>query len=345
MRAIVCTKYGPPELLQLREMPKPQPKDGEILVKVHTTTVGPADIAFLRAQPFITRFFSGFLAPRQPIPGTAFSGTVEDVGRGVRDYCSGDEVFGSTVLALGACAEYLCMPTAGPVARKPPNISHVEAAGICDGGTTALTFLRDQAKVRSGQSVLVNGASGAVGAAAVQLARYFGAEVTGVCSGANVELVRSLGAHRVIDYTQQDFTRCGERWNVIFDAVGKSSFARCKDALTANGIYLLTVPTLAIALQMGWTSLFGGKKAIFAATGLGQTQEKLQFLAELMGSGAIREVVDRCYALEEIVAACQYVETGRKKGDVVIVVAPDTGAQSQGGYAYASRHLDALRGA
>jgi NADPH:quinone reductase-like Zn-dependent oxidoreductase len=320
MKAVICPKYGPPDVLEVREMPKPQPRDGEILVKVHASTVGPADAAFVRADPFIVRFIGGFFKPKMPIPGTAFAGTVEAVGREVQTFQPGDAVYGSAVLAQGAFAEWLCVPAAGPVALTPPNLSHAEAAGICDGGTTALTFLRDKAQVRKGQKVLINGASGAVGVWAVQLAKHFGAHVTGVCSGANAALVRSLGADEVIDYTQADFTREGGTYDVIFDAVGKSSFGRCRRALTPHGVYLMTVPSAAIMVQMGWTGLFGGKKAIFAATGLNQTQEKLNYLGELLAAGKVRPVIDRTYPLEEVVAAFRYVETGRKRGDVVLAI-------------------------
>jgi NADPH:quinone reductase-like Zn-dependent oxidoreductase len=320
MQAVICPKYGPPDVLQVREVARPVPKENELLVKVHAATVGPADIAFLRADPFIVRFFSGFFKPKMPIPGTSFAGRVEEVGAGVRQFQRGDPVFGSTVMAQSSFADYLCVPADGAVAIVPPNISYVQAAGICDGGTTALTFLRDKAHVRSGQRVLINGASGAVGTWAVQLAKHYGAEVTGVCSGANAALVQALGADQVVDYTQEDFTRSGQSWDVIFDAVGKSSFSRCKRVLTAQGVYLMTVPTAAIMVQAAWTARSSGKKAIFAATGLTLTRERLDYLAKLLAEGKVRPVIDRSYSLAEVVEACRYVEKGHKKGDVVLAM-------------------------
>jgi NADPH:quinone reductase-like Zn-dependent oxidoreductase len=320
MKAIICTKYGSPDVLKLSETEKPVAGDNEILVKIHASTVGPSDIAFMRARPFIIRFFNGFLRPKISVPGTAFAGEAASVGKDVKNIRPGDPVFGSTVLRQGCFAEYTCVPADGAVYIKPSDISFAEAAGLCDGGNTALTFLRDKAKLRSGQKILINGASGSVGIAAVQLARYFGAEVTGVCSTSNLDLVRSLGADQVIDYLAEDFTKSGETWDVIFDAVGKSSFARCKKCLKQGGYYLTTVPGPAIMLQMLWTSVSGTKKAIFAATGLTQTREKMKILKELAESGQLKTNIDRLYPLEEIANAYRYVEKGHKRGDVVILL-------------------------
>jgi NADPH:quinone reductase-like Zn-dependent oxidoreductase len=268
----------------------------------------------------IIRFVGGFFKPKFPIQGGVFAGEIEAVGNEVKLFKVGDPVFGATVLAQGCAAEYTCMPEARAVAIKPANMSYAEAAGICDGGNTALTFLRDQAHLQSGQKVLINGASGSVGIAAVQLAKYFGAEVTGVCSSANVDLVKSLGVDTVIDYTQEDFTQSGETWDVIFDAVGKLSYSRCQGSLTQRGVYLSTALTLAILFQMLWTSKIGSKKAIFATTGLTQSKEKMKFLTELIEAGKLKTVIDRCYPLEEIAEAHRYVEKGHKTGDVVITV-------------------------
>jgi NADPH:quinone reductase-like Zn-dependent oxidoreductase len=320
MKAIVCTKYGPPDVLELKEVAKPAPKDNEVLVKVYATTVGPSDVAFMKADPFIVRFINGFFKPKIPIPGTVLAGEVEVAGKDVKLFKTGDSVFGSTVLNLGCFAEYTCLPEEGVVALKPANISYEEAAGLCDGGNTALTFLRDKAKLQSGQKVLINGASGSVGTFAVQLAKYFGAEVTGVCSTTNLELVKSLGADKVIDYTKEDFTKSGETYDVIFDAVGKSSFSRCKSSLKQRGVYLTTVPSLTIMLQMLWTSRSNGKKAIFAATGLSQTKEKMNFLKALIEAEKLKTVIDRTYPLEQIAEAHRYVDKGHKKGDVVIIL-------------------------
>ena len=320
MKAVICTKYGSPDVLKLEEVAKPVPKDNEILVRIHAATVGPADVVSVKGEPLIARLFDGFFKPKNPIPGNVLAGEVQAIGKAVKHFKVGDQVFGSTVLAQSCYAEYTCMPEDGKVALKPANMSYAEAAGICDGGNTALTFLRDKAKLQSGQKVLINGASGSVGIAAVQIAKSYGAEVTGVCSSTNVELVKSLGADQVIDYTEEDFTKSGQTWDIIFDAVGKSSFSQCKGSLTSNGVYLLTVPTLAIMLQMLWTSKIGSKKAIFAAAGLSQTKEKMNLLKELVEAGKMRTVIDRCYPLEHIAEAYRYVDKGHKKGDVVITV-------------------------
>jgi NADPH:quinone reductase-like Zn-dependent oxidoreductase len=238
----------------------------------------------------------------------------------VKLFKQGDQVFGISPNSFGAHAEYMCLPEDKPVIIKPANTTYEEAVGICDGAPTALTFLRDVAKLQRGQKILINGASGAVGAYAVQLARYFGAEVTGVCSTTNVELVKSLGADTVIDYTKADFTNIGQTYDVIFDAVGKSSFSRCKGALTRNGKYLSTVPTFGVVFQMLWTSMIGSKKAKFATAGLMQNKENLAFLKELIEAGKLKAVIDRRYLLEQIPEAHSYVETGRKKGNVIITV-------------------------
>lgn len=318
MKAVICTKYGEPDVLKLSEVEKPLLKENELLVKVAASTVGPADIAFMKAEPFIVRFFGGFFKPKIPIPGTVFAGEVEAIGSGVKHIQVGDQVFGSTVMAQGCYAEYLCIPEDGAVAIKPSNMTYAEAAGLCDGGNTALTFLRDKANLKSGQKVLVNGASGSVGSFAVQIAKHFGGDVTGVCSTVNLGLVKSLGADNVIDYTKEDFTQTGQAWDVIFDAVGKSTFAQCKRALTPQGVYLLTVPTLAIMLQMAQTSRSKGKKAIFAATGLAQTKEKMTLLREMIEAGHLKTLIDRHYPLAEIAEAHRYVAKGHKKGDVVV---------------------------
>ena len=249
-----------------------------------------------------------------------FAGEIDAVGRAVTLFKPGDQVFGMSPDKFGAYAEYLVLSEAAPVVTKPANLSYEETVGICDGATTALTFLRDTAKVQRGQSVLINGASGAVGTYAVQLAKYYGAQVTGVCSGANIDLVKSLGADQVIDYTQADFTQNGQMYDVIFDAVGKSSFPRCKNSLTPNGVYLSTVPTLGIVWYMAWTAVSGSKKAKFVTAGLMQSKQNLNFLKELIEAGRLKSVIDRCYPLAEIAEAHRYVDTGHKKGNVVLTV-------------------------
>ncbi len=322
MKAIICTKYGPPEVLQLTEAEKPVPKDNEVLIKIHAALVTPADVAFRKGDPFISRFFTGLLKPKF-IPGDELAGEIEAAGKDVKKFKKGDRVFGPSGMNFGAHAEYKCLPEGEALAIIPANISYGEAAAVCYAGLTAVPFLRDRAKIRSGQKVLINGASGAIGTFAIQLARYYGTEVTGVCSTANLELVKSLGADHVIDYTKEDFTRTGQTYDIIFDVVAKSSFSHCKKALKPDGIYLTTFPSPVIMWQAFWTSKFSRKKAIFAATGLRPASEKardLIFLKELAEAGKIRPVIDRSYPLAQIAGAHRYVETGHKKGNVIITI-------------------------
>jgi NADPH:quinone reductase-like Zn-dependent oxidoreductase len=327
MRAIVYHTYGSPDVLELQEVVKPVPKEHEILIHVHTAAVTPADIAFRKGEPFLGRMFTGLIRPRR-IPGVEFAGDVEAVGTAVTLFHTGDQVFGTAGTGFGAHAEYLCLSEEGVVASKPTTMTYEEAVAVCDGALTALVFLRDVAHIQRGQKVLINGASGAVGAAAVQLARYFGADVTGVCSTTNVALVKSLGAETVIDYTTEDFTTNGQTYDVIFDTVGKSSFSRCKGSLTPGGIYLTTVPTPAILLQTMWTARIGRKKAIFTTAGLKQRKANLNFLRELVEAGKLQAVIDRRYPLEQIAEAHRYVENGHKKGNVVITVAQQSQPES-----------------
>jgi len=317
MKAIVYTKFGPPEVLHLQEVEKPTPKDNEVLIKTHATTVVKED-PDMRASPG----FNGFLKPRNPILGQELAGEVEATGRDVTRFKQGDQVYGMDM--FGAYAEYKCMPENGALAIKPTNMSYGEAASVPNGALTALPFLRDKGKIQSGQSVLIYGASGSVGAAAVQLAKYYGAKVTGVCSTANLEWVKSLGADQVIDYTQEDFTENGKTYDIIFDTVGKRSFSECKGSLTDAGIYLTTVPTPVIMLQVLWPAKSGSKKVKFVAAGLRPASEKIKdlvFLTELIEAGKIKPVIDRFYPLEQIAEAHRYVEQGRKKGNVVITLA------------------------
>jgi len=316
MKAIVYTKFGPPEVLQLKEVRKPAPKDNEVLIKIVATTVVKED-PDMRASPG----FNGFLKPRHPILGQELAGEIESIGRDVTRFKPGDQVFGFDM--FGAYAEYKCMPENGALAIKPANISYEEAASVPNGALTALPFLRDKGKIQSGQTVLIYGASGSVGAAAVQIAKYYGAEVTGVCSTANLEWVKSLGADQVIDYTREDFTENGKTYDIIFDTVGKRSFSECKGSLTDTGISLATVPTPAMMLQALWTAKSGGKKVKFVAAGLRPASEKIKdlvFLTKLIEAGKIKPVIDRCYPLEQIVEAHRYVGQGHKKGNVVIIV-------------------------
>ncbi|MEB2628189.1 NAD(P)-dependent alcohol dehydrogenase [Peribacillus frigoritolerans] len=322
MKAIVYTKYGPPDVLHLKEVEKPDPKENEILIKVKAATVTMGDI---RSRSFTVplsvwlpaRIIMGLRRPKKTILGLELSGEVESVGKDVKLFKAGDQIFAASQVGYGAYAEYKCLREDGPVSIKPNNISFEEAAAIPIGARTALFYLR-KANVQSGQKVLVYGASGSVGSYAVQIAKYFGAKVTGVCSTANVELVKSLGADKVIDYTSEDFSRDGETYDVIFEAVNKSPFSACMKTLKKDGTYLnVTVPVPGV--RMLWTKLTTGKKLILSQNSP-ETPEALNFLKELVEAGKIKVVIDRCYAFEELVLAHRYVEKGHKKGNVVITM-------------------------
>jgi len=323
MKAIVITKYGPPEVLEVRRVDKPAPKDNEVLIRIYASAVVATDPMFRKGDPFIGRFFTGLTKPKHAIPGDVLAGEIEAVGKDVTLYKTGDQVYAACAMTQGGQAEYICLPQDGPLAIKPVNMNYEEAAGIPDGALGALNFLRDAGNIQSGQRVLINGASGSVGTYAIQLAKYFGAQVTGVCSTANVELVKSLGADHVIDYTQEDFTKDGKTYDFIFDAVGKSSFSRCKNSLTQSGVYVTTVPSLDFMLGTLLTSKSKGRRAAFVAPGLRSSSDKakdLNFLKELIEAGKIRSVIDRRYPLEQIGEAHYYVEQGHKKGNVIITL-------------------------
>ncbi len=333
MKAVLYEKYGPPELLQLKEVEKPVPKDSEVLIKVYAATV-PAEALLLRSLPFspllwfLTRIGIGLIKPRKTMLGSELAGEIESVGKDVRSFKEGDKVFGSDLNGLGAYAEYKCMPEGGVLAIKPANMTYEEAAPVC-GALAAWNLLKNMANIQSGQKVLINSVSGSVGTAAVQIAKYFGAEVTGVCNTTNIELVKSLGADNVIDYTMEDFTQTGHTYDVIYDTydtydtIVKNSFTHCKGSLRERGIYISAIPTVTILLQMLWTSKINGKKAIFSATGLRPVPERrilLRELVELIEAGKIKSVIDKCYPLEKIAEAHRYVEKGYKKGNVVIAI-------------------------
>jgi NADPH:quinone reductase-like Zn-dependent oxidoreductase len=319
MRAIVYERYGPPEkVLRLAEVKKPIPADDEVRIRIRAASVTAADTMMRRGDSLIGRIFLGLRTPRKKILGTELAGEIESAGKNVKRFRKGDRVFGFTGFGLGAYAEYACMPEYGSLAALPANQTYAEAVACVDGGTTAIFFLRDKAKIRSGQKILVVGASGSIGTFAVQIAGHFGADVTGVCSGANADLVKSLGAGRVVDYTTEDFTRNGEVYDVIFDTVGKSSFTRCRDSLAGSGLYLAAAGGWTNYVQMVRTSLAGGRRVI-----CGMSIEKadaLDFLRGLIEAGTIKPVIDRMYPLERMAEAHRYVETGHKRGNVVITV-------------------------
>lgn len=325
MKAIVYTEYGPPDVLQLQEVEKPTPKDDEVLIKIYATTVTSGDYrarnldVSTRIMGLLFGFNLGLTRPKNPKLGSELAGEIEAVGVDVQLFKKGDQVYGIIGSDLGANAEYVCMPETAAVAIKPANMTYEEAAAVPFGAHTALFFLRDKANIQSGQKILIYGASGSVGVYAVQLAKYFGAEVTGVCSTTNLEMVKSLGADKVIDYTKEDFTKSGQTYDIIYETVGKSSFSRGKSLLKEEGIYLGGNPGMSEMVQMGWTSMTSSKKAIFGPAP--EHKEDLIFLKELIEAGKLKAVIDRRYPLEQTAEAHRYAEKGHKKGNVVITVA------------------------
>ncbi len=319
MRAIVYSKYGPPEVVSLMEVPKPQPKDNEVLVKVYVSTVNRTDSGFRSAEYFISRFWTGLFRPKYQILGCEFAGIIEEIGQHVTTFKKGDKVFGYNDKTCGGHGEYLTIAETDAVINMPDNLSFEEAAPLTEGAHYALVDIR-AAKVERGQNVLVYGATGAIGSAAVQLLKHFGAVVTAVCNTKNVGLVKSLGADIVIDYQTQDFTRTEGKFEFIFDAVGKSSFGQCKPLLTEKGIYVSTElgkngENLFLALT---TPIWGGKRLLFPIPAI--TKQDVLFLKELVEKGEYKPVVDRLYNLDQIVEAYKYVESGQKTGNVVIKI-------------------------
>ena len=322
MKAITYKKYGSPDVLQIEEVIKPSPKNNEILIKIHATTVTSGDwrVRSLNVPVgfgFISRLVFGVLRPRQPVLGTELAGEIESVGKDVKNFKAGDQVFAFSGAAMGCYAEYKCMPENGAVSLKPANLTYDEAAALSFGGTTALDFFR-RGKLQRGEKVLVNGASGGVGTAAVQLAKHFGAEVTGVCSTTNIELVKSIGAHHVIDYTKEDFSGNGITFDIIVDTVGTAPYNKIKDSLNEKGRLLMVLGGLPDMLQIPWVLMTSNKKII--AGPASERAEDLHFLANLAEKGEFKPVIDRRYPFEQIAEAHRYVDTGRKKGNVVIIL-------------------------
>lgn len=330
MKAIVCTQYGPPEVLQVREVAQPIMKDHEVLIRVHATSVNFGDLIarnFKDVSPgafhmpfllwLLAKLSFGFNQPKITILGSEFAGVVKAVGKAAKRFKPGDQVFGYSGQTLGAYAEYLCMPEDGTLAIKPNNMNYEEAAVVPYGAIMALHLLR-KANIQPGQKVLINGASGGIGSAAVQIAKYFGADVTGVCGTPRLGFVKSLGADHVIDYTKEDFTRNGMTYDLIFDILGKGSFARCKNSLQPNGMMLCASFKHKQLLQMLWTSMTRDRKVI-CAIAPGSTED-LVSVKELIEAGKFKAIIDRCYPMEQAAEAHRYVEEGHKKGNVVIAV-------------------------
>jgi len=320
MKAVVCESFGPPEVLSLKEVPRPEPKDDQVRIAIGATTVTSACTMMRRGDTLMSRLLLGLRRPRARyrVMGIELAGTVDRVGARVTRFRPGDRVFGFTGFAVGAYAEYICLPETASLAHAPAGVTDEEAASLVDGPTTALYFLRERARIRPGDRIAIVGASGSIGTAAVQLARHFGAEVTGICSGGNAELVRSLGAHHVVDYAQGDFTAAGATYDIVFDTVGKSSFGRARRCLAPDGRYLVTVGSPLVYLLDAWTRLFSRRKFVFGMSV--DKRASLRTTAELVAQGALRPLIDRRYPLGALPDAHRYVETGRKKGNVVIFV-------------------------
>jgi NADPH:quinone reductase-like Zn-dependent oxidoreductase len=318
MKAIVCTKYGSPEVLKLAEVEKPTPKDHEVLIKVKATTATSGDSRIRQANPFLIRLIFGFKKPRNSILGGNLAGVVESSGKDVTLFKEGDEVFASTGMSFGSYAEYKCLDEDSVLATKPSNLNYKESVAVIFGGLTALYFLK-KAGIKRGQKVLVYGASGAVGTAAVQLAKHFGAEVTAVCGASNTVLVNSLGATVVIDYRKEDFSKSGQSYDIVYEAVGKTSISKGKKIVKKNGVYIAGASGILKGFsQLLWTSLTSGKKIVTGVAG--EAKENLIELKKIIEEGGFKSVIDKTYSLEEIVEAHTYVDTGRKTGSVVITL-------------------------
>lgn len=324
MKAIICTKYGGPEVLKLQEVEKPSPKENELLIKIKATSVTTASTMMRTGTPCFGRLFTGISKPKVKTPGTDLAGVVEEVGANVKDFKVGDKVMAATDLKCGAYAEYICLSEDEMIVHQPENINFSEATGILDGGSTALAFFTDQVTINSGDKVLINGASGSIGTAAIQLAKEFGAEVTAVCSTRNVELVTELGADQVFDYTKNELEKCTQKFDIIFDTVGKLSFSNSKKHLSENGVFLTPVLKLSVLLSMLFVNPFSTKKLKFAATGLRKQELRMRDMikiTDMLVNNRLKTVIDKEYTLEQIQEANKYVDAGHKRGNVIIKVA------------------------
>ncbi len=322
MKAIEYTQYGSPDVLHLKDVSIPIPASDEVLIRIHATTATAADIMMRKGDPYIGRFYTGLKGPKRTIPGFEFAGEVVETGSAVTLFKIGDKVFGGTT-TLGCYAEYATVSENGVLTTMPDTISYEEAAPVNGSAITVMNFLKGLGNIKAGQRVLINGASGGLGTYAVQIAKYYGAEVTGVSSTKNIELVKSIGADHVIDYTREDFTKNGLQYDIIFDTVGRRSFGECKNALTDNGVYMSSVMNPPLLFHMLWTKMFGLKKAKSSATGLLPVKQRLSYfleLKEMLRTSKIKTVIDASYPLAQIAAAHAYVETGHKRGSVVIAV-------------------------
>jgi len=322
MKAIISTRYGGPEILQLQEVDKPVPKKNEVLVKIKSSSITTAETMMRTGYPIIGRLFMGLFKPKNRISGTGFSGIIEDVGSNVSQFNLGDKVFGESLDTFGTYAEYICIDEEGIIALKPESITYEAAAGVGDGAVTSLNFLKNLGQIKEDHNILIIGASGSLGTAAVQLAKVFGAKVSGVCSTRNIELVKSLGADEIIDYNKEDFSTNGLTYDIIYDTIGKGSFSECKKSLTEKGIYMSPVLDFGLLFQMLYTSIFGTKKAKFAATGMLPHKVILQYLQEigsLMELGKMRSIISKRFSLEQIPDAHRHIEQGHKRGNIVVV--------------------------
>ena len=320
MKAVICTKYGSPKVLEVQEIDKPRPKANEVLIKVQASSMTAADSIMRQGTPWIGRLFLGLFKPKTAVTGTGFSGIVEEIGDGVTQFKPGDEVFGESIFGYGTNAEYTCVAEGGVIAIKPENISFEEAAPVADGPLTSINFLKRMTTIKPGQKVLINGASGALGTAAIQIAKYYGAEVIGVCSTKNIDTVYSLGADRVIDYTQTDFTQTEEAYDIIYDAVGKSSFFKTKKALKKNGLFLTPVLTSTLLIELIF-STFSTRNMKFSATGtlsVKELKELFSEVKEIIEAGKLTTLIDRTYSFEQVQEAHEYLDSGRKVGNLVL---------------------------